>query len=75
MRVMDDFSLEVEALKAIVRGLVSVLQDDPKALEKAKKAALSSLKAQSNEDLNLLEKHVALTLSPKLYKTPEEMNQ
>lgn len=75
MRVMDDFSLEVEALKAIVRGLVSVLQDDHKALEKAKKAALSSLKAQSNEDLNLLEKHVALTLSPKLYKTPDEMNQ
>lgn len=75
MRVMDDLSLEVAALKAIVLGLVSVLQDDPKALEKAKEAALFSLKAPSKEDLGLLQNHVSLTLSPRLHKTREEVNQ
>ncbi|NIE72988.1 hypothetical protein F3J45_00720 [Pantoea sp. Ap-967] len=70
----DNLSLEIYALKAIVLGLINVLQDDSKALEQARKAALASISIGTKEDRELVENHVSIALSPRFHKSSEKTN-
>jgi hypothetical protein len=72
MRIMDDLSLDVAALKAVVLGLVSTIQHDREALKNAQQVALNSLVAPTREDLNLMENYVAAILSPKVHSEPTD---
>ncbi|ROQ53667.1 hypothetical protein [Pseudomonas putida] len=72
MRMMDDLSLNVAALKAVVLGLVSTIQHDRETLKNAQQVALNSLGAPTREDLNLMESYVAAILSPKIHSEPTD---
>ncbi|HBM63261.1 MAG TPA: hypothetical protein DD418_05265 [Pseudomonas sp.] len=73
MDQLNHLGLEVNVLKAVVIGLVSVLQDDPEALKKARAAALGNVRGWGDsETQDLIHKQVTAILAPKLYTTPNE---
>ncbi|MNH40225.1 hypothetical protein D3C79_1015160 [compost metagenome] len=73
MDQLNHIGVEVETLKAVVLGLVSVIQEDRQALEKAKTTALGHVRGWGDpKTLDLIQKHVVAILTPKLYTGPVE---
>ncbi|KAB5626288.1 hypothetical protein F7234_03905 [Pseudomonas putida] len=71
MDQLNHIALDVEVLKAVVIGLVRVIQEDPVMLEKVRDAALGTVRGfGSVEAHDLVHKHVTAMLAPKLYSAP-----
>lgn len=68
MDQLNHLGLEVEVLKAVVVGLVKVIQEEPQTLEKVREAALGTVRGYgSAETQDLVHKQVTAMLAPKLY--------
>lgn len=65
---LNHIGLEVDVLKAVVNGLVSVIQDKPEILDKVREAALGNVRGWGDSEAqDLIHKQVTAILSPKLY--------
>ncbi|CRI56409.1 hypothetical protein [Pseudomonas sp. CCOS 191] len=67
MDQLNQIGLDLEALKAVVTGLVSVIQEDPESLTKARAAALANVRGWGDSKTqDLIHKQVTAMLAPKL---------